>query len=105
MKQPNYKKIYTDMIKMNFPDKLEVCAYILDKTKITSMDIITIQEKLFGIQNNFTEQSSKRFRSYDKSTILTILDYQKEHRINNSELARHFKLSRNTVSKWKKLFV
>lgn len=93
------------MIKMNFPDKLEVCAYILDKTKITSMDIITIQEKLFGIQNNFTEQSSKRFRSYDKSTILTILDYQKEHRINNSELARHFKLSRNTVSKWKKLFV
>lgn len=105
MKQPNYKKIYTDMINMNFPDKLEVCGYILEKSKITSMDIINIQEKLFGTQNNFTEQSNQRFRSYDKSTIVTILDYQKEHRMNNSDLARHFKLSRNTVSKWKKLFV
>ena len=64
--------------------------------------VITTNTKIFGkgIINN-----SQKFRSYKKSDILNILDYQKENGLNNSQLANHFRLSRNTVSKWKKLFL
>jgi hypothetical protein len=34
-----------------------------------------------------------------------MLDYQKKNKLTNSQLAKHFKLSRNTVTKWKRLFV
>ena len=83
---PNYKQIFKD---------------ILDR-KYSIVDVIEINTKIFGkgIINN-----SQKFRSYKKSDILNILDYQKENGLNNSQLANHFRLSRNTVSKWKKLFL
>jgi len=49
-------------------------------------------------------RDNQKLKSYDKNTILQILDYQKKHHLNNTELALHFKLSRNTVAKWKKIF-
>lgn len=104
MKHPNYKKIYADMITMKFPDKQEICRSILDKSKLSTIDIIDLQKKIFGINNISMGQFNQRYKSYDKSTILKILDYQKKNGLNNNELARHFNLSRNTVAKWKKLF-
>lgn len=104
MKQPNYKKIYIDMISRKFPEKLEDCRIVLNKSILNSMDIIDLQKKLFGTNSLSTAQSNQLHKSYDKSAILAILEYQKKHGLNNSELARHFKMSRNTVSRWKKLF-
>lgn len=104
MSYPNYKKIYTDMITTKHPDKLEICSDILRKSKLSTIDIINLQKKIFGSENVSTGQFNQRYKSYDKSTILKILEYQKENILNNSELARHFKLSRNTVTRWKKLF-
>lgn len=99
---PNYKQIFKDILDRKYPEKRNVCENILNKTTLSIVDVIEINVKIFGkgIINN-----SQKFRSYKKSDILNILDYQKENGLNNSQLANHFRLSRNTVAKWKKLFL
>ena len=42
---------------------------------------------------------------HHKTTILEILQYQKNNNLNNNQLADHFKLSRNTITKWKKIYI
>ena len=99
---PNYKQIFKDILDRKYPEKRNACENILNKTTLSIVDVIEINAKIFGkgIINN-----SQKFRSYKKSDILNILDYQKENGLNNSQLANHFRLSRNTVAKWKKLFL
>lgn len=101
-KQPNYRKIFLDIILYKFPDKLEICKPLLEKKKLTQLDILYLNEYLYPKKNS--EYSSKH-KSYDKTTIIEILEYQKIHNLNNSQLAIHFKLSRNSVTKWKKMFI
>lgn len=67
------------------------------------IDVIEINKKIFGITIE-NEKFNQRHRSYTKAAIFEILLYQQKHQLNNKELALHFKLSRNTVTKWKKLF-
>ncbi|MBN9313459.1 MAG: transposase [Chryseobacterium sp. 39-10] len=102
--RPDYKKIYTDILNKKIPEKKEECKHFLKKANLSSVDIIELNNKLFGI-NKETEKFDQRHRSYSKSDILRILDYQKKNKLNNSQLANHFRLSRNTVTKWNKLFV
>lgn len=54
--------------------------------------------------NTTSPQNSRRHHSYDLASIIDILEYQKKNQLNNIQLANHFKLSRNTVAKWKKSF-
>ncbi|WP_434981069.1 helix-turn-helix domain-containing protein [Daejeonia sp. YH14] len=96
----NYKRIFIDIISQKFPEKKEICKTIAEKKHLSGVDIIEINEKIFG--NNAQNQ---RHRSYTKSDILKILDYQKKHHLNNSELSKHFGISRNTITKWKRIFV
>ncbi|WP_307453678.1 MULTISPECIES: helix-turn-helix domain-containing protein [Chryseobacterium] len=93
------------MITIKHPDKLEACSDILQKSKLNTFDVINLQKKIFGSENASIGQFNQRHKSYDKSTIIKILDYQRKNSLNNSELAIHFRLSRNTVAKWKKLFL
>lgn len=53
----------------------------------------------------YTDIIGKRFH-HKKEECQTILekDYQKNNNLNSSQLANHFKLSRNTMAKWKKMF-
>ncbi len=97
---PQYKKIYTDLIEKKFPYKKEELSAFLDKPILDTIDVIWLNEKLFGKKNTINQ----KYRSYGKSDIFKILQYQKKHKLNNMKLAAHFKLSRNTVSKWKKMF-
>lgn len=101
---PNYKLIYTDMINMKYPEKIEVCKPYLIKEKLSELDIIKLNELIICKQENNSKSENQKFRSYNVDTIINILDFQKKNRLNNSELAKHFKLSRNTVAKWKKMF-
>jgi PIN domain nuclease of toxin-antitoxin system len=101
---PDYRQIYTDILNKKFAHKKDECEELLSKKILSAIDIIELNNKIFG-KNTETEKFNQRYRSYNKSSILKILDYQKEHQINNSELAKHFNLSRNTVTKWKKLFL
>lgn len=101
----NYHAIYTDILQHKFPQKEEECRLLLEKQNLSAIDIIELNKKIFGIPDKKTESESQRHRSYNKSDILEILDYQKQQQFNNTQLAGHFKLSRNTVAKWKKKFL
>ncbi|PWW20585.1 hypothetical protein DEU40_1137 [Chryseobacterium sp. AG844] len=103
--QPNYKLIYQDIIAKKYPYKKAKCDNILNKNELSVLDIIRLNNIIFDNISNEPSTSNQRLRSYDKITILQILDYQKKHRLNNTEIAIKFNLSRNTVSKWKKIFL
>lgn len=102
---PDYIRIYSDLISKKHPDKTLPCERFLKKKKLTVLEVIKLNELIF---ENKTEKesssSNQKFRSYNKSAILEILNFQSKHNMNNSQLAIHFNLSRNTVAKWKKTF-
>ncbi|SEW47279.1 hypothetical protein SAMN05421841_3482 [Chryseobacterium wanjuense] len=102
--KPNYKKIFCDIITLKHPDKLEYCREILAKDEILLFDVILLNKIIFGNGEKDTEFFNQQHKSYDEATINTILNYQKKHHLNNSEVSRHFKLSRNTIARWRKLF-
>ncbi|MGE8553188.1 MAG: helix-turn-helix domain-containing protein [Chryseobacterium jejuense] len=102
--RPDYNRIYSDLIELKHPEKKQQCKTILSKKLLSSFDIIRMNTIISGnsVENIFLSQ---RHRSYDNETIQRILDYQKKNRLSNSQVANHFKISRNTVAKWKKTFV
>ncbi|GAA5082571.1 hypothetical protein GCM10023210_00020 [Chryseobacterium ginsengisoli] len=100
--QPFYKKIYSDILSRKFPEKMNECKSILSKKELSVLDIIQLNQKIFGY--NEITSDNQRLRSYDDQSILKILEYQKEYNLNNTQLSIHFKLSRNTIAKWKNNF-
>jgi DNA-binding transcriptional regulator YiaG len=95
----NYKRIFQDILTEKFPNKIPECQSLLAKRKLSALDIITLNQIIFGTK---TQENNQKFRSYKKNDILTILHYQKENNLSNIEVAAHFNLSRNTIAKWKK---
>jgi hypothetical protein len=104
-KRPDYKRIYTDLINLKYPEKKDVCNQLLSKGSLSTLDIIEINEILFSHNSKENREFNQSHRSYSKSTIFQILEYQKKNKLNNSQLARHFKLSRNTIMKWRTQFL
>lgn len=104
MRTPDYQKIYRDMIRLRYPEKEAACRSILTKARMEFLDIIRLNAIITGNKDEEAIRENQKLKSYDKNTILRILDYQKEHRLNNTQLAARFRLSRNSVTKWKKLF-
>ncbi|KMQ62244.1 transposase [Chryseobacterium sp. BLS98] len=102
---PDYHRIYNDIINKKHPTRKEECRFLLDKQNLSVLDIIELNRKIFGLSDQMTETFNQSHRSYNKSSILKILDYQEKNKLNNMQLARHFKLSRNTVARWRKLFI
>lgn len=100
----NYRQIFIDILDSRFPEKKQNFLPLLQKQNLSVIDILNIHKKIFGISKE-TESSNQRHRSYNKSDILQILDYQQKHKLNNSQLAKHFKISRNTIAKWRKMFL
>ncbi|WP_312553757.1 helix-turn-helix domain-containing protein [Empedobacter brevis] len=104
IKQPDYKQIFLDILEKKYPTKKEKCWPILNQDCLSVLDIIRLNKIIFDTDKE-NEEFNQKHRSYNKSTILKILDYQKKYNLNNSQLAHHFNLSRNTVAKWKKMFL
>lgn len=102
---PNYHKIYTDIINSKYPEKKEICKHFMEKKELSALDVIKINELIFSGIGFSCEKVNHKFRSYDGSSILEILNYQKKYNLNNTETALHFKLSRNTIAKWKVHFL
>jgi transcriptional regulator with PAS, ATPase and Fis domain len=101
--RPDYKRIYSDLIELKHSEKKEQCKTILSKKLLSRFDVIKINTIISG-SNSENASINQRHRSYDRQSIEHILDYQKKNKLNNSQVANHFKLSRNTVTRWKKLF-
>lgn len=99
--EPNYKRIFTDILIRKYPERLKICSPILRKKELTVLDILELNRLIFDTENINVNQ---KHRSFNKTAILQILDHQKKYNLNNSQLAQEFRLSRNTVTKWRKLF-
>ncbi|UWX61823.1 helix-turn-helix domain-containing protein [Chryseobacterium oranimense] len=102
---PDYKRIYTDLINERHPEKKETFRTILSQKDLSILDVIKCSTILTDGEDKNAVTFNQRHRCFDRETILEILDYQKEHGYSNAQLARHFKLSRNTIAKWKKKFI
>ncbi|HCA06132.1 helix-turn-helix domain-containing protein [Chryseobacterium sp.] len=102
---PNYRKIYNDIIDAKYAHLRIFCQPILSKENLSTLDVIRLNNIIFGIDDKKVEIFNQGHRSYDNETILKILSYQEINKLNNSELALHFKLSRNTVKKWRQIFI
>ena len=102
--QPNYRLIYNDLINTKHPNKQKECSTILGKKEISMLDVIKLNTIIFGIKDRETYMLNQKHRSYDQKTVIEILNYQRKNELNNTEVANHFNLSRNTVAKWKKHF-
>ncbi len=101
---PDYHRIFNDIIIKKCPEKQNIFKEILSKPQLSALDILEINRKIFGISDKETERFNQLHRSYNEESILVILNYQKRHNLSNNQLAKHFKISRNSVAKWKKLF-
>jgi len=102
--RPNYKRLFQDMISKKYPDKECLCKHILTKETITTFDVIELS-KIISRKNNSILGLNQKFKAYDKKAIFIILEYQKINRLNNSQTAKHFDISRNTITKWKRLYI
>ncbi|MFS4429104.1 helix-turn-helix domain-containing protein [Chryseobacterium sp. S90] len=102
---PNYKRIYTDMIQKKYPHKKEECRIILEKNKLTTLDIIKLNNIISDAQDCAVFRSNQKHKSYDTETIIKILEYQKKNKITNYQTAIDFKMSRNTLTKWKRKYI
>jgi len=101
----NYKALYTDIINDLYPDELSLYQDILNKEQLSFFDISKLNRLIFLDKNRSNSKVNQKFKSYQEKDILFILDYQKINKLNNTQLAIHFKLSRNTVAKWKKNYI
>lgn len=99
MQKPNYQKIYQEIIQKNFPDKLHQTKKLLKK-KMDVLDIIKVSE----ILNTKNSAANQRHKSYDLDSILKILEIQKKNNYTNTVIAEKFKISRNTIAKWRKIY-
>lgn len=104
MLYPNYKRIYTDILRKKFPHKIKECASILKKENLFALDIIQLNNTIFSGLEREKEIINQKFRSYTPTDIAKILSYQDKSKLNNTQVAKHFKISRNTLAKWKKHF-
>ncbi|MFZ4928305.1 helix-turn-helix domain-containing protein [Chryseobacterium sp. Mn2064] len=103
-KSPNYQRIYTDIIQQKFPHKLNECRTLLEKQRLYAIDVIQLNKIIFNTKERDVEEFDQKHRSYDKESIIKILDFQFKNKLNNNQIANLYKLSRNTVAKWKKLY-
>ncbi|REC63989.1 helix-turn-helix domain-containing protein [Chryseobacterium pennae] len=102
--QPNYKLIYSDIIEQKFPHKKAECKRLLEKKMLSALDIMELNNRIFGSRDQNLKKINQKLRSYNESDIMGILDYQKNNRMNNLQIAEHFGLSRNTMTKWRRMF-
>ncbi|KQS89990.1 transposase [Chryseobacterium sp. Leaf394] len=99
---PNYKLIFSDIIDLKHPDKRVACKNLLEKDDLSALDIIKLNTIIFGNSGKDAEIFNQKHRTYSQTDIKQIIEYQKKNKLSNIQVARDFKMSRNTISKWKK---
>lgn len=54
--RPNYKQIYMDILSRKYPHKKEECEKLLEKKTLSALDVIELNEKIFGTANQQSEK-------------------------------------------------
>lgn len=107
LKVIGYKNIYTDLIyESNYLNPKNIEAVKDQISKINSFsDVLRLNEVIRG--KNTTVNSVKlnqQLKSYDKDLIFKILKEQQNSGLSNQDIALKYKMSRNTIAKWKNVF-
>jgi len=101
--QPDFGKIFREMAeKKNILKNQQGC--IAEQKEWNSLDVIKINEELFAKDNKENLRFNQKHRAYDESSIKELLEYQQKHKLNNTEMMSLFKISRNTIARWKRIF-
>lgn len=98
---PDYRKIFRDILTEKFPEIKGKYDSILNKEQLVALDVIFLNNDIFSNSKYF---KGGKYRSYKENDIIQILNFQLQFELTNTELAKRFNLSRNSVTKWKKLF-
>lgn len=102
--RPNYTKIYQDMLKEKDPEKLNdpKIQNLLKKLKTTE-DILNFNDLVFKSSKE-SLRNNQKLKTYDKKTMLKLLQYQQKHGLSTNYMSKKYKISRTTIAKWKKTF-
>ncbi|MCT2409950.1 helix-turn-helix domain-containing protein [Chryseobacterium antibioticum] len=102
---PDFKLIYTDIINEKFPEKIND-PLIRNKLNAlnTAVDVLKFNILVFGESEYPILFKNQRLRSYDEASIREILNYQSKNKLTNTETGNHFKISRNTIARWRSFF-
>ncbi|WP_284462945.1 helix-turn-helix domain-containing protein [Chryseobacterium sp.] len=102
--RPNYKKIYQDMLTLEYPEKLKdpKIKELLGKLD-TSEDVLKFNDRLFKPSRE-GQKNNQKLKTYDKKTMIKLLQYQKKHGHSTSYMSKKYKISRTTLTKWKLMF-
>lgn len=100
--KPNYTRIYLDLIKYKNKENL-VSEALVEKIKNIKFvnDVLEIEKELF---KNDNLEYNQKLKCYDETTVKGFLRYQKANNMTNVELSDQYKISRNTIAKWKKIY-
>lgn len=92
------------MLKADHPEKLEdpKIQKLLNGLRTTE-EILNFNDLIFE-QSKESLKSNQQLKTYDKKTILKLLQYQKKHDFSTSYMSRQYKISRTTIAKWRKMF-
>ncbi|MBT2620771.1 MULTISPECIES: helix-turn-helix domain-containing protein [Chryseobacterium] len=104
MNNPNYNKIYSDLIEKEFPERRKELNPLLSKEIKTSLEFIEIHRSIFTHQTKEMHAFNQKLHSYDQISIQKIIEYQRVNKINNIQTSKLFGISRNTLAKWKSQF-
>lgn len=103
-----YKNIYTDLIyESKYIDTVSQTFLQSQINQIkTFRDVLRINQELRkGKQLNQDDlKINQQLKSYDKNMILNILEEQKKFGLTNLDISKKYKMSRNTIAKWRRVF-
>lgn len=92
------------MLRTEHPEKLKDPKIVkLLKNLNTTEDVLHLNEKIFK-QSKESLRNNQKLRTYDRKTMLRLLQYQKKHGFSTSYMSKKYKISRTTLTKWKRTF-
>lgn len=98
----NYKKLFQDIITLKYPDNRKDCVPLLEKEQLSEFDVVKLSNMLSDDNTKDRLKFNQAHKAYSKKTVEKILTYQAKNGLSNSDTAAFFKMSRNTIAKWKK---
>ena len=109
-KKVNYKLLYIDFIKENKTIPQSLKRELLDhinqwsSCNISYAELYNVEARLKSGNAGYKDQSNVHLKSYDKQFIQQVLKDQEKNNLSNRLLSFKYKLSRNTVSRWRKTY-
>lgn len=106
----NYKSLYLDFVEHSNLLSKQAKKDLIHRLKQEEKESISFKNLMtmnLIIKNDISQSNDKqiqRLKSYDKDYIQYILEYQNKYKLSNNQVSLEFKLSRNTISKWKKIY-